>query len=62
MPPLGILFINEHPPESAAKAKKVFESADILIRQAERKLSLLRDTARVAAVVDAIKNPLKAQQ
>ncbi|HJQ35203.1 MAG TPA: hypothetical protein VJ866_23835 [Pyrinomonadaceae bacterium] len=48
--------------ESAEKAKKVFESADVLVRQAERKMSLLRESSRVAAVVDSLKNPLKVQK
>lgn len=49
-------------PDSAEKAKKVFESADVLVRQAERKTSLLRETARIAVIVSSLKSPFKVQQ
>jgi hypothetical protein len=49
-------------PDSAEKAKKVFEAADILIRGAQAKIQLLRETARIGVIVNSLDRPLKAQK
>ena len=49
-------------PESAERAKKVFENADILIKQAQRRVALLRETPRIAVIVEALSSPLKVQK
>lgn len=48
-------------PESAKRATKVFESADTLIKNAQGKSVLLFDFPRIAAIVEALDRPLKAQ-
>lgn len=45
--------------ESAERVKKVFESADTLIKKAEMKVALLYDTPRIKAIVEALEHPLK---
>ena len=55
--PLGNLT-----PESAARVTKAFGSADALIKQAERKGALIRETESIEAVVAALAVPLKTQQ
>jgi hypothetical protein len=49
-------------PDSAERAKKVLESADVLIRHAQRKGQLLRESQRIAAIVNTLEEPLKAQK
>jgi phosphopantetheine adenylyltransferase len=49
-------------PESAARASKVFESADVLVRKEQKKVALLHETPRVATIVDALEKPPKAQK
>ena len=49
-------------PESAEKAKKVFESADTIIKAAQNKVALLHESPRIAVIVDALDKPLKAQK
>jgi len=49
-------------PESAERAKKVFENADIVIKKAQAKLPLLYDASRLKAIADNLDRPLKAQQ
>lgn len=49
-------------PESAERARKLFENADMLIRQAQHKVALIRETARIAVVVEPLHYPLKAQK
>lgn len=48
-------------PESVERAKKVFENADVLIKKAQRMLSLNGEPLRIAAIVDALDKPLKLQ-
>jgi hypothetical protein len=48
-------------PESAARVAKAFENADVLVRRAQGKVTLLRETARIEVVVDSLDRPLKAQ-
>lgn len=49
-------------PESAARVAKVFESADGLVRRAQGKVALIRETERISAIVDALARPLKARE
>jgi hypothetical protein len=48
--------------ESAERVRKVFASADHLVRQAQLKKALLHDMAQIEAIFDALKRPLKEQQ
>ena len=48
-------------PESAARVAKVFENADVLVRQAQNKVAMIRETPRIAVVVESLERPLKAQ-
>jgi hypothetical protein len=48
-------------PESVERVKNVFGSADVLIKQAQRKSALLNESPRIGIVVDALAQPLKAQ-
>jgi hypothetical protein len=48
--------------DSAEKVKKVFENADILIKKAQSKVSLLREAQRMGAVVNSLDSPLKVQK
>lgn|GEM_PF-7053281 len=48
-------------PESAETVKKVFENADVLIKQAQQRNALLNESRRIGVVVDALAQPLKAQ-
>ena len=48
-------------PESVERVKKVFGSADVLIKQAQHKSALLNESPRIGVVVDALDKPLKAQ-
>lgn len=45
--------------ESAQRVKKVFESADTLIKKSEMKVALLYDTPRIKTIVEALEQPLK---
>ena len=49
-------------PDSAERATKVFENADILIRKAQSKVALIRETLRIAALVDTLDKPFKVQK
>jgi hypothetical protein len=49
-------------PESAEKVKKVFESADTIIKAAQRKVALLHETPRIETIINALDQPLKAQK
>jgi hypothetical protein len=49
-------------PESAERARKVFENADALIKKARDKVPLLHEFTRTAAIVDSLNSPLKAQK
>ena len=48
-------------PDSAERARKVFENADVLIRTAQIKGALLHDASRMAAIFESLNSPLKAQ-
>lgn len=48
-------------PESAERAKKVFESADLVVKSAQAKVQLIRESQRIGIIVDALDRPLKAQ-
>jgi hypothetical protein len=48
--------------ESAEKVKKAFESADIIIKSAQRKVALYHETPKIEAILDALNKPLKAQK
>lgn len=60
-PPNLVPFENLKP-ESAERVRKVFESADVLIRQAEKKNALLAVTEKVGVVVNSLAEPLKFEQ
>jgi hypothetical protein len=45
--------------ESVDRARKVFEHADVLIRKAQRQLSLNGEPLRIVTIVDALDKPLK---
>jgi len=47
--------------ESAERATKVFENADVLIRTARIKGALLHDASRMATIFESLNRPLKAQ-
>lgn len=49
-------------PQSAERVTKIFESGDVLVRQAQRKMVLLRETAKIEVIFKALKEPLKEQQ
>ncbi len=49
-------------PDSAERVRKVFEVTDGLIRAAQKKVPLLRETTRIAVIVEALELPLKAQK
>lgn len=49
-------------PESAERVTKIFESGDVLVRQAQRKTALLRESEKIEAIFKALKEPLKEQQ
>jgi hypothetical protein len=49
-------------PDSAERARKVFENADVLIKTAQSKASLLHETSRIAAIFESLNSPLKAQK
>jgi hypothetical protein len=48
-------------PDSAERVKKVFDNADGLIRKAELKVALLRESQRIEAIVIALEKPIKLQ-
>lgn len=48
-------------PQSAERVTKIFESGDVLVRQAQRKTALLRETAKIEIIFAALKEPLKEQ-
>ncbi len=48
-------------PESAERVKKVFENADIIIKKAQNKVAMIRQTPQIAVIVDSLNLPLKAQ-
>ena len=48
-------------PDSAERARRVFENADVLIRTAQIKGALLHDASRMAAIFESLNSPLKAQ-
>ena len=49
-------------PESAERVRKVFESADIIVRSAQGKMQLIRETQRIGVVVASLDTPLKVQK
>jgi hypothetical protein len=49
-------------PESAERVTKIFESGDVLVRQSERKVALIRETAKIETIFKALKEPLKERQ
>lgn len=55
--PLGNLT-----PESAERVRKVFESADTIIKTAQRRVALLHETERIADILNALEKPLKPLQ
>jgi hypothetical protein len=48
-------------PDSAERARRVFENADVIIRTAQIKGALLHDASRMAAIFESLNSPLKAQ-
>lgn len=48
-------------PDSAKRAQKVFESADLLIQTAQKKASLLHEAGPIGVIVESLSSPLKAQ-
>jgi hypothetical protein len=48
-------------PDSADRARKVFENADMLIRTAQSKGALLHDNSRIAVIIESLNRPLNAQ-
>ena len=49
-------------PDSAERAKRVFENADVLIRTAQTKAALLHDASRMGAILESLNRPLNAQK
>jgi hypothetical protein len=47
-------------PESAERARKIFESADAIIQTAQKKTPLLYASTRIGALVEALEQPLKS--
>jgi hypothetical protein len=60
-PPHLIPFDNLTP-ESAEKVRKVFASADVLVRLAQRKGVLLNESPKIGLITDALADSLKIQQ
>ena len=48
-------------PDSAERASKTFENADILIKTAEAKGAPINETVRILTIIDALDKPLKLQ-
>lgn len=49
-------------PQSAERVTKIFESSDVLVRQSQRKMALIRETAKIETIFTSLKEPLKEQQ
>lgn len=49
-------------PDSAERARKAFENADILIKSAEAKAAPIHETVRILTIIDALDKPLKLQR
>jgi hypothetical protein len=49
-------------PESAERVRKVFDSADILVRAAQNRNALLNDSPKIGVIVNALAQSLKAQE
>jgi hypothetical protein len=46
-------------PESAERVVKIFQSGDVLVRQAQARGALLRDTPKIRVIFEAMNVPLK---
>lgn len=49
-------------PESSERVKKVFENADVLIKKAQSKVSLLYESPRITTIVESLQSSLKEQK
>lgn len=49
-------------PDSAQRVARIFESGDVLVRQAQLKTQLLRETSKIRVIFEALKEPLKEQK
>ena len=59
---INLIPLENLKPESAERVRKVFESADILVRAAQRRTTLLNDSPKIGVIVTALAQPLKAQE